>query len=150
MNKILNLFFIASLVIIISSCAENQTRIGEGAGIGGGLGALAGGIIGHQTHSTVAGVLIGGAAGAATGALVGSQIPKQPQYTNYPPVPINQISMDQIVQWTRQGTPSEEIISRIRSTSSRYSLTAEDIDYLERHGVSQRVIDFMSATKTRP
>jgi hypothetical protein len=48
----------------------------EGAATGGALGALAGGIIGHQSHDTGAGMLIGGALGAVTGAAVGSTIQK--------------------------------------------------------------------------
>ena len=49
---------------------------GEGAATGGALGALAGGIIGHQSHDTGAGMLIGGAVGAITGAAIGSNIQK--------------------------------------------------------------------------
>ncbi len=59
----------------ISGCNPYNNE-GEGAAAGGALGALAGGIIGHQSHDTAAGMLIGGAVGAVTGAAVGSTIQK--------------------------------------------------------------------------
>jgi hypothetical protein len=56
-----------------------------------------------------------------------------------------QLTMQQIVDWTKQGVSSDEIIYRIKSANPKYSLTADDIDYLERQGVSQRVIETMQA-----
>lgn len=78
------LFTVTMIVFIaaISGCNPYNNE-GEGAATGGALGMLAGGVIGHQSHSTGAGMLIGGALGAVTGAAVGSQIQKpvyeQPQ-----------------------------------------------------------------------
>ena len=57
----------------------------------------------------------------------------------------NQVTVQQIVDWTKQGVSSDEIISRIRTANPRYSLTADDIGYLKRQGVSQRVIETMQA-----
>ena len=76
MKKYVYLASILTLVLFSSSCADNKTKIGEGAGIGGVLGATAGGIIGHQSGDTVGGALIGGALGATGGAVAGSQIDK--------------------------------------------------------------------------
>jgi hypothetical protein len=59
----------------------------------------------------------------------------------------NQVTMQQIVDWTKQGVSSDEIISRIKAVNPKYSLTMEDIDYLKRQGVSQRVIETMQAYK---
>ncbi|MBF0532651.1 MAG: hypothetical protein HQL23_06070 [Candidatus Omnitrophica bacterium] len=58
---------------------QNQTKIAEGAGLGGILGMIIGGIIGHQTkgHHDMGGALIGGVTGAAIGGTVGAQIPNQ-------------------------------------------------------------------------
>jgi uncharacterized protein YcfJ len=69
--SLLTIVFIAA----ISGCNPYNNE-GEGAATGGALGALAGGIIGHQSHDTGAGMLIGGAVGAVAGAAVGSQIQK--------------------------------------------------------------------------
>lgn len=59
----------------------------------------------------------------------------------------NQVTMQQIVDWTKQGVSSDEIISRIKAANPRYSLTADDIGYLKRQGVSQRVIETMQVYK---
>ncbi len=64
-----------AFIAAISGCNPYNNE-GEGAATGGALGALAGGIIGHQSHDTGAGMLIGGAVGAVAGAAVGSQIQK--------------------------------------------------------------------------
>lgn len=62
-------------IAAISGCNPYNNE-GEGAAAGGALGALAGGVIGHQSHDTGAGMLIGGAVGAVTGAAIGSTIQK--------------------------------------------------------------------------
>ena len=76
MNRNYVLLCVAALAVLMSGCAENKTRIGEGAGIGALLGAATGAIIGHQSGHGVEGALIGAGAGAAGGAVVGSQIEK--------------------------------------------------------------------------
>ena len=75
MGKYFYLFTMATFVFVISGCNPYNNE-GEGAATGGALGALAGGIIGHQSHDTGAGMFIGGAVGAVAGAAVGSQIQK--------------------------------------------------------------------------
>ena len=64
--------------------------------------------------------------------------------TQNPPAP-TQLTMQQIVDWTKQGVSSDEIISRIKSANPKYSLTADDLGFLKRQGVSQRVIETMQA-----
>ena len=145
MKKLIYLSIASVVILTAAGCAENQTRIGEGAGIGAGLGALAGGIIGHQSGSGVAGALIGGAAGAAGGALVGSQIEKKPAYNPRVPEPTANVTMERIVYWTKQGDSGDDIINRIKSSHSTFSLTADDVSYLKKQGVSQRVIEAMQA-----
>ncbi len=68
---------VLGVVLLVSvGCAENKTRVAEGAGVGGVLGATLGGIIGYQSGNAVEGALIGGAVGAGSGAVVGAQIEK--------------------------------------------------------------------------
>ncbi len=139
------LFVLAAFVCGVSGCAQNQTRIGEGTAIGGVLGAAAGEIVGHQNRHDLTGVLVGGALGAAAGAAVGAQIEKpasspQKVYSAAQPV-----TMQQVVNWTKEGLSGDEIISRIKAAHSSYSLTADDLDYLKKQGVSQRVIETMQA-----
>jgi hypothetical protein len=131
--------------LAILGCETNKTRVAEGAGIGGAVGALAGGIIGHQSGNTAGGILIGGTVGAGTGALVGSQINKT--NNQVAPSPVGQVTVQQIVDLTKQGSTGDDIIAKIKATNSRYSLTADDLAYLKKEGVSQRVIEAMQAAK---
>jgi len=75
-------FILAVLFALICiGCQNTNNRALEGAGIGGILGAAAGGIIGHQSGHGGEGALVGAAVGAAGGAIVGSQIEKNPKVT---------------------------------------------------------------------
>lgn len=148
MKDILYLTVLTFFIMGVAGCAENQTRIGEGAGVGGLLGAAAGGIIGHQSGHGWEGALIGGAAGATGGALVGAQIPKEQQQARVAAQATGgQVSMQQVVDWTKQGLSGDEIISKIKAANASYSLTADDIDYLRKQGVSQRVIEAMQGVR---
>jgi len=142
---------LAAMVLACSACAENKTRIGEGAGFGGILGAAAGGIIGHQSGHGVEGALIGGAVGAASGAAVGSQIEKpqaavqnQAVAQNYAVAPL---TMQQVVDLSKQGVSGDDIIAKIQASGAKFVLTADDVSYLQKQGVSQRVIEAMQAAK---
>ncbi len=75
MKRYFYLLTVAVFIAAVSGCNPYNNE-GEGAATGGAVGALAGGIIGHQSHDTGAGMLIGGAVGAITGAAIGSQIQK--------------------------------------------------------------------------
>ncbi|MDD5505473.1 MAG: glycine zipper domain-containing protein [Candidatus Omnitrophica bacterium] len=143
MKRYFCLFLILASVLVVCGCASNKTRVAEGAGIGGAVGALAGGIIGYQSGHPIQGAAIGGAVGAGTGAAVGAQIKKTQDIPSQAPV---QLTMQQIVDLTKQGVSSDEIITKIKAANPKYSLTADDISYLQKQGVSQRVIETMQAT----
>ena len=148
MRRIICSFFILTFVFIILGCETNKTRVGEGAGIGAAIGAIAGGVIGNQSGNAVGGALIGGALGGAGGAAVGAQINKPTTAQNTQAQPAaGQITIQQIVELTKLGESGDEIISKIKSTNSSYALTADDITYLRKQGVSQRVIETMQAAK---
>ena len=148
MKKIFVLILSSGVVLLVVGCQNAQTRAGEGAVIGGILGAAAGGIIGHQSGHGGEGAAIGAAAGALTGALVGTSIPKNQQasgaqaqgaQTANP----NQMSIQQVIDLTKQGVNEHVVIDKIRLSNSRFALTATDIAYLQEQGVSQKVIDAM-------
>ena len=153
MKKVL--LVLCSFFIVCSyGCQNNKTRVAEGAVIGGLLGGAAGGIIGHQSGHGGEGAGIGIAAGALTGALVGSQINKpQKQETAESAAQVveekspetKQLSMQQIINMSKQGLKDDEIIEEIRATNSKFSLSAEGIDYLRKEGVSERVISAMQS-----
>ncbi|MDD5282253.1 MAG: glycine zipper domain-containing protein [Candidatus Omnitrophica bacterium] len=145
MKRYFCLFAILAFLFVICGCQSNKTRVAEGAGIGGVMGAVAGGIIGYQSGHPLQGVAIGGAVGAGTGAVVGAQINKPTQVVK--PESSVQLTMQQIVDLTKQGVSSDEIIAKIKAANPKYSLTADDINYLNKQGVSQRVIETMQSYK---
>ncbi len=146
--------------------AQSENKAGAGAVVGGLLGAVAGGAIGHQKHKTTEGVLIGGALGALGGAAVGSQMKTEPATTSSSQSTASttaktssdtqvisgvdalpKVTMKQVVYWSEQGLPADEIISRIQKANAKFILTADDVAYLQKQGVSQRVIEAMQETK---
>jgi len=152
MRKHISLFIASVFLFAVLGCETNKTRVAEGAGIGAGLGALAGGVIGHQSGHGWEGALIGGAAGAAGGAAIGAQVNKPGTTTSGTTstasnAPMAQLSMNEVVELTKQGVASDDIIAKIKATHSTYSLTQDDISYLRRQAVSQRVIEEMLAAK---
>ncbi len=139
---------ILSLAILASStgCQSSPNRAPEGALLGGILGAGAGMIVGNQSNhrgeGRAEGALIGGAVGAMAGALAGSQMQKDPQQQAQPVNP-SQMSMQQIVDLSKQGINEDVIVDRIRMSNSRFALSANDVEYLKGQGVSQKVISAM-------
>lgn len=145
MKRHFYLFVILVFIFVVCGCQTNKTRVAEGAGIGGTAGAIVGGILGYQSGHPLQGAAIGGAVGAGAGAIVGAQINKP---TQDPQSQVSaQLTMQQIVDLTKLGVSSDKIISKIKATNPKYSLTADDIDYLRKQGVSQRVIETMQSYK---
>ncbi len=104
---------------------QTQTKVAEGMGLGGILGALTGGIIGHQMkgHHEVGGALIGGVAGAAAGGIVGAQIPNQnastPAATAQPAAPY--VVQAQPAAPTTQGPPDEAVTINVPNDQGGYT-----------------------------
>jgi hypothetical protein len=61
----------------------------------------------------------------------------------------NQMSLTDIVQLAQRGTPDDIIIRQMDATGSVFSLTIQDINYLQDQNVSSRVISAMQARRTR-
>lgn len=144
------LILVCSLFVISSiGCQSSPNRAPEGALVGGLIGAGAGTIIGNQSKNRdkgrTEGALIGGAVGALVGALTGSQMQKNPQGQQQAAQPAspNQMSVQQIIDLSKQGVHEDVIVDRIRMTNSKFSLTPQDIDYLKQNGVNQKVINAM-------
>lgn len=141
MKKVLLVVFCAFLLFLNLSCETTKSKAVEGGVIGGALGAVAGGIIGHQSGHGVGGAVIGGATGAAAGAIIGSQIEKKPAQETA--AASGQVSVQQIVDLSKQGVSEGIIIDKIRATNSKFTLTEADVKYLKQEGVGQKVIDAM-------
>ncbi len=138
-----------SVLVSGFGCQSSPNRAGEGAVIGGLIGAGAGAIIGHQSGERDKGALIGGLAGALAGGLAGSQVQKQPAQQasagQQPAAAANpsQMSLQQIIDMSKQGVHEDVIADRIRLTGSRFTLSQADVEYLQGNGVSQKVIAAM-------
>lgn len=157
MKKTVILIICCAFTLLNTGCQSNKTRVAEGAVIGGLVGGAAGGIIGHQSGNAGMGAGIGIAAGALTGALIGSHINK-PQAKTQEQAQANQetkdatpvkaeevkaLSMQQVVELSKQGVSDDEIIKRIKATNSKFNLSQDGINYLKEQKVSQKVIDAM-------
>jgi hypothetical protein len=150
MKKAFLFLMCLALVVLNAGCASSPNKAIEGAAVGGAVGAGAGAIIGHQSEHAGQGALLGGTIGALVGALAGSQVQKQPAPVSQanPPGPVsainpNQMSIQQVVDLSKQGVHEDVIIDKIHLTKSRFTLSAEDVDYLKNQGVSQKVINDM-------
>jgi outer membrane protein OmpA-like peptidoglycan-associated protein len=67
---------VAMTMLTGAGCASmNKTE--RGAAVGGGAGAVLGGLIGHKTGSTARGAIIGAVVGGAAGALIGRRMDQQ-------------------------------------------------------------------------
>lgn len=139
MKRFMALVICFMFVVSLAGCATNKTRIAEGAGIGGVLGGVAGGVIGNQMGSPVGGGLIGAAVGAAAGGLIGSQIDKNKPAEEA--ATVAPLSIKDVVDMHQQKVSADDIIAKIKSTNTKLVLTADDISYLQKEGVSERVIE---------
>jgi uncharacterized protein YcfJ len=144
-----NTFILATglaFLFLAVGCQGNKTNVVEGSVVGGLVGATAGGIIGHQSHSGLEGAGIGAAVGAVAGGLIGSQIEKKPKVDTSgttPPADLQKLNTKQIIDLAHQGMGDPLIIERIKTTNSTFQLAPADITYLKEQGVSQAVIDVM-------
>ena len=59
-------------------------------------------------------------------------------------VSTGQVTISQIIDWTKEGVPANVIIKSVKDSRSHYTLTPEDIYYLKKQGVSDSVIEAMS------
>jgi hypothetical protein len=59
------------------------------------------------------------------------------------PQPVPNLTLDEIVQMSKAGTPAPDIIAKIKETNSRYDLTPSESLELSRKGVSAEVLDYI-------
>lgn len=138
------LVLLLGITLITVGCESMGPKAKTGAVVGGGLGALAGGIIGNQSGNALAGAGIGAAVGALGGGMLGSSWDDQDKKA----VAVNpdHIPLTKIAEMGKQGTPDAVIISEIDRTHSVYTLNSEIISYLKENKVSDKVIDHMMNT----
>ena len=147
MKELFALVLCSGIISLSIGCQSTKTRATEGSIIGTVLGAGAGYVIGKQSGHGSEGAGIGAAVGLLSGAAIGSQINKpgagQQASGTTQGTSANQMSIQQIVDLSKQGVNEAVIADKIQLSNSRFNLTSDDIAYLQQQGVSQRVIDAM-------
>ena len=148
MKKIL-LIGLSSLTTLFLASCETHTQSG----------ALAGAIIGAGTGALIAenedGAIIGGAIGSIAGSIIGDSLDHQEQRFLYhnSPTTLHRIenrqdlSLYDIIALNEARISDQIIINQIISTESIYYLSAQDIIFLKKSGISDHVINFMIKTK---
>lgn len=140
-------------MLLLSGCAS-MTPTDQGV-VGGGLvGAGTGAAIGNALGNTAAGAAIGGIVGAATGGIVGNNIEQAEHRATATAVAQQearqQLGMADIIQMTHSHISEPVIITQIRSSGTRFHISAQDVVMLKQQGVSDAVVQEMLATARRP
>lgn len=58
-----------------------------------------------------------------------------PAYSKY--------TLEQVIQWSKEGLPADQIVSRLNAANSFYPLTARELISLRDQGVSLDVLDYL-------
>lgn len=137
-----------------------MSNTAQGGLVGGGLGALAGGIIGHQLGYRNAGALIGAAAGGLTGAGVGKEMDIHEErdaairYSEHLEQAIVSESKGltnyDLARLTASGASDDVIITAVRSHGGNFDLTPDGLIQLKALGVSDRVILAVQQSSAAP
>lgn len=162
MTKNLRLVFLAACGLSVAGC-QQANHTGNGALIGGGLGAATGAVIGNVTGHAGGGALIGAAAGAAAGGLVGNAADAreerdaavaQAQYAQYCSAQANAaaiaMTINDVTAMAEGGVNDEVIIASLQSRGCRWDGSPQTIIYLRHHFVSDRVIGVMQSCAQAP
>lgn len=143
----------ASLLSSLGSGCASMSNTGKGALAGGGLGAATGALIGSTKGKAGVGAVAGAAIGTVAGALVGGAADENQRKTeaaiaaaNAPPP----LSLEDVVNLSRNGTSDDIIVRQIHNTGSTYHLNSEQIIWLQNNGVRDGVIRAMQQTEHRP
>lgn len=118
----------------------------EGALLGTTIGALAGGVIGHQSGNAGAGAVLGGAAGMIGGSLVGDAEDareerdwaiRQAAYERSAEPPLSNADL---IYMAQNGLSDDVILEAVRSRGGRFDVEPTALVQLKQSGVSDAVI----------
>ena len=136
-------FLLFAMIGLLMSC---ESKTGTGVLIGGGSGALIGGLAGGGTGALIgagAGVIVGGLIGASLDNADQKQLKRENQQT-YDRVDKNeQLSVHDIISLHNANISDDKIIDLIKKTKSHYTLDKYQMSALRDAGVSEKVISYM-------
>jgi hypothetical protein len=148
-------FFLSSIsfllaVVSLAGCASDP-HTGEGAVVGGLLGAGTGALVGAATGHAAAGAAIGAGAGALAGAAIGhsqDDIDKQNRALIAQQLgrqmSAGAVTPPDVIAMSQAGVNEELILNQIR-VHGAVPLQSQDLVTLQQQGVSARVIATMQA-----
>ncbi|MEZ6140210.1 MAG: glycine zipper domain-containing protein [Zavarzinella sp.] len=136
-----------TVLIAGTGCATmGQSNTARSALLGGTLGTGGGALIGSASGNAGKGALIGGVAGTLLGAMIGNEEDRREEATaaleqqRIQQEELRQLGITEVIQMTKDGISEDIISNQIRTTGSRFDLTASDIRLLRDNGVSDKVI----------
>ncbi|MSR56947.1 MAG: hypothetical protein EXS05_04665 [Planctomycetaceae bacterium] len=149
--------WLAALVCLAAAGGCRQYGHAEtGALVGGGLGTMAGAIVGSESGHAGAGALIGAATGAVAGGIVGDAADAREErdaavaHAQYHQAQArfaaHALSTDDVVAMKRNGVGDDVIVHSIRNNGCRFSGDPHSIINLKQAGVSDRVIEAMQTS----
>lgn len=119
---------------LLTAC---ETRSQDDALLGTAFGAAAGALVGHGRGEAMA---IGAGLGAVTGGLIGQSTDQKRGVA--PPSTVVPLTLEQIVQLCRAGTPPHKVIQMMRARGGIY--TQIDIQVLSSYKeVPESILDFL-------
>lgn len=145
----------ATLVCLVLSltqgCQEpgpggSTNNTANGALLGGALGALAGGIIGNQSHNATGGAIIGGLVGAGAGAAIGHSMDEGQRawLREHAPQTLEKVNHNDAVVSARPVPQPSDAQAQTQPASTPpqqvYPLTTDDIKALHNAGVKDDVV----------
>jgi hypothetical protein len=130
---------ISAGLLAIGCHPRNHTE--HGVMLGSALGALAGGVIGHQSGNAVDGAALGAVAGGLTGAVVGNANDERDQaLASTRRHHENAVTNYDLVRMTQSGVSDEVIVNTVRTRGGEFDLGPNAIIDLKNQGVSDEVI----------
>ena len=130
----------------VSGC---ESAAGTGAAAGGLLGAGIGGLAGRCPGAALAGGALGAGAGLVGGAVVDATREKRAERAAAAGVAVRAPSLDDVVKMTQSAVPPGQIVEQIRTSGVVYTLTPDNIVWLNQQGVHPSVIREMQDTVYR-
>ena len=136
-----------------STMNNTEKGVGIGAAAGTGFGAL----VGKATGNTKAGAVIGGLTGAVAGGVIGNDIDKSEKKQADAKIAAASYAYDQaqpsrieeIVQMVKNGQSDAVIVNHIQQNHMRFTLSANDLNYLKSNNVPDKVIVEMQNSAQR-
>lgn len=135
----------AGTLMLLSGCATANHTANDAA-VGTGLGALAGGIIGHQSGHTAGGAIVGAAAGALAGGLIGNAEDAREERdaavarAHFAEQARSGLTNSDLIRMAQSGLGEDVIITSVQTRGGHFDLSPDGMIQLKQSGVSDRVI----------